>query len=81
MALVRLSSKGQIVIPKAIREKLGLNPKKPVMLRLVDDHAEIRPVPDVKKALRGVLKGKPSMSRALVREHLSEVRRDEKLLV
>jgi len=81
MALVKLSSKGQIVIPKAIREKLGLTPKKRVMLKLVDDHAEIKPVPDAKKALRGVLKGKPSMSRALVREHLSEVRRDEKLLV
>jgi AbrB family looped-hinge helix DNA binding protein len=74
MSIVTLSSKGQIVIPKAIREKLGLNPQKPVIVEIVYDHAEIRPVPDIKKALRGVLKGKPSMSRALAREHLSEVK-------
>ena len=29
MSIVKLSSKGQIVIPKAIREKLGLAPRNP----------------------------------------------------
>jgi len=81
MSIVKLSSKGQIVIPKAIREKLGLAPRKPVILEIIDDHAEIKPVPNIKKVLRGALKGKPSMSQALIREHLSEVRRDEKLSI
>lgn len=71
MTIVKLSSKGQVVIPKAIRGKLGLTPKKLLILEIVDDHAEIRPVRDIKKALRGALKGKSSMSQALIQEHLN----------
>ena len=77
MAMVKLSSKGQVVIPKAIREKLGLAPRKPLLLELVGDHAEIRPAPDVKKELKGSLTGKPSMTKTLVQEHSREVKRDE----
>ena len=80
-SLVRISSKGQLVIPKAIREKLKLTPKKPVIVELVDDYAAVRPMPNLRKALRGSLKGKPSMSKALIREHQSEVKHDEKLSV
>ena len=72
-SLVRLSSKGQVVIPKAIREKLKLTPKKPVIIELRDDYVVIKPIPNLRKNLRGSLKGKPSMSQALIREHQSEV--------
>ena len=81
MSVVKLSSKGQIVIPKSIREKLGLVPRNPVILEIIGDHAEIKPAPNIKKLLRGALKGKPSMNQALIQEHRSEVRRDEKLPV
>ena len=81
MTMVRMSSKGQLVIPKEIRDKLKLTPKKAVMVELVEDHAVVRPIPDVRKKLRGSLKRKPSMTRALMQEHRSEVRRDEKLPV
>ncbi len=74
MAMVRMSSKGQLVIPKEIREKLKLTPKRPVIVELMDNYAVVRPIPDMKKKLRGSLKGKPSMSRALIREHRSDVR-------
>ncbi|MFH0786116.1 MAG: hypothetical protein V2B13_00730, partial [Pseudomonadota bacterium] len=57
--------------------QLGLKPQRSVMLRLCKDHAEIKAVPDVKKALKGILKGKPSLSRSLINEHRSEVQRDE----
>ncbi len=80
-SLVRISSKGQLVIPKAIREKLKLTPKKPVIVELIDDYVVVKPMPNLRKTLRGSLKGKPSMSQALIREHLSEVKHDEKLSV
>lgn len=81
MPLVKLSSKGQIVIPKAIRDKLGIKPNKKVILEFIEDHAEIRPVPDVIKTLRGALKNKPSAVRALIQEHRNEVESNEKLSV
>ena len=77
MQMVKLSAKGQIVIQKAIRDKLGLKPKRPVILQLCKDHAEIKAFPDVKKSLKGILKGKTSLSRCLINEHLSEVQREE----
>jgi AbrB family looped-hinge helix DNA binding protein len=81
MSVVRMSSKGQLVIPKGIREKLGLTPKKPVIVELVEDYAVVKPMPDLREKLRGSLKGKSSMSRALIREHHSEVRHDKKLSI
>jgi AbrB family looped-hinge helix DNA binding protein len=80
-SLVRISSKGQLVIPKAIREKLKLTPKKPVIVELRDDYVVVKLMPNLRKTLRGSLKGKPSMSQALIREHQSEVKQDEKLSV
>ena len=80
-SLVRISSKGQLVIPKAIREKLKLTPKKAVIVELMDDYVVVKPMPNLRKTLRGSLKGKPSMSQALIREHQSEVKHDEKLPV
>jgi AbrB family looped-hinge helix DNA binding protein len=79
MKMVRISSKGQMVIPKAIRDRLGIRPNKPVILEVAKDHVVIRPLPDVKKTLKGILKGKPSMKKALLQDHLSEVQQDEKL--
>lgn len=80
-SLVRISSKGQLVIPKTIREKLKLTPRKPVIVELVGDYAVVKPIPNLRKALRGSLRGKPSMSQALVREHRAEVKHDKKLSV
>jgi len=73
-----MSSKGQLVIPKEIREKLKLTPKKPVIVELMKGYAVVKPIPDLRRRLRGSLKRKSSMSRALVKEHRSEVRENKK---
>jgi AbrB family looped-hinge helix DNA binding protein len=79
MAIVRASSKGQIVIPKEVREKLGITPGKRILFRLVENHAEITPLPDDPiKEMRGVLKGGKSMAQALLGERQKDNKIDEK---
>ena len=71
MVMVKVSSKGQIVLPKAIREKFGI--KEGDELEVIDFGDEIVIVP-VKKGLklRGLVKfEKP------VREVLQEIRKEE----
>jgi len=80
MAVVKTSSKGQIVIPAEIRKKLGIKPGQHVNLVLADGKAVITPLPeDPIKALRGALKGKPSMTKALLQDRKREIEREEKI--
>ena len=77
METARTSSKGQIVIPKEIRDKVGLKPGSLVEVRLANKHIEIVPLPeDPIKALRGALKAKKSLAGELLKEHRREVRHD-----
>ena len=46
MATVIASAKGQIVIPKKEREKVGIKPGLRVVVQAVGDHIEIRPLPE-----------------------------------
>lgn len=46
MAIVKTHTKGQIIMPKRIRDKLGIKPGKALSVELVNDHVEIRPLPD-----------------------------------
>lgn len=46
MAIVKTHGKGQIIMPKDIRDKLGIKPGTNISIALVDDHVEIRPLPD-----------------------------------
>ncbi len=69
MPIVRTSSKCQVVIPKPIREKLGIHPGKRILFRLVGDHAEMVPLPDDPiEALRGMLKSDVSLAEELLKE-------------
>ncbi|MBW1774176.1 MAG: AbrB/MazE/SpoVT family DNA-binding domain-containing protein [Deltaproteobacteria bacterium] len=79
MPIVKTSAKGQIVIPKEVREKLGITPGKKVLFRVVDKHAEITPLPDDPiKAMRGILKGGPSLAKELLAERKRDNKIDEK---
>ncbi len=56
MQTVTISSKFQIVIPKAIRQALQLTPGQKIQAFLYEDRIELIPVRPVKQ-MRGFLKG------------------------
>jgi AbrB family looped-hinge helix DNA binding protein len=56
MSFVTISPKFQVVIPKAIREKLGLRPGQKIETIIYDNRIELIPVTPVKK-MKGFLKG------------------------
>lgn len=79
MPIVRTSIKGQIVIPKEIREQLGITPGKKVLLCVVGGHAEITPLSDDPvKAMRGIIKGGRSLSKELLTTRKRDNEIDEK---
>jgi AbrB family looped-hinge helix DNA binding protein len=79
MPVVKVSARGQIVIPKDIREQLGIKPGTHILLHVVDDHAELSPLSDDPiKAMRGMMKGGKSMARDLIAERKRDNRVDEK---
>jgi AbrB family looped-hinge helix DNA binding protein len=59
MNTVTVSSKYQMVIPRAIREQWGITPGQKLRLILYDNRLEVIPVRDIKDA-RGFLKGMSS---------------------
>ena len=56
MATLTISPKFQVVIPKAIRERLGLAPGQKVQAVLYENRIELIPL-EPAKDLRGFLKG------------------------
>lgn len=74
---VKLSQKGWIVIPAALRKKYGLKPGTNV--RVVDYGGVLSIVPaldDPIKSGAGMLKGADSMTEAVVEEHRQERKRE-----
>ncbi len=80
MATVKTHAKGQIIIPKEIRDKLGIKPGKTLSVKLVGDHVQIRPLPDNPiEFLTGVFKDYAgSMSGELLEERKRDDEIDEK---
>ena len=59
----KVGPKGQVVISKDIRERLGVGPGWLALEVLVDDHVEIRFLPpEHTRSLRGSLKSEPGMT-------------------
>ena len=56
MATVKVSPKFQVVIPKEIREQLGLRPGQELSVYVADGSIRMR-IPGSLKSLRGIAKG------------------------
>jgi AbrB family looped-hinge helix DNA binding protein len=74
---VRLSQKGWVVIPSALRKKYGLKPGATV--QVVDYGGVLVLVPALKNAVKdgaGILKGEDSLTAAIIEEHRKERERE-----
>ena len=74
MAVVQVSPKGQVLIPKAIREKYGVKPGSNVHILEEPGSIIIKPAPeDPIAAACGFLEGDFSLTEDLVEEHRKEL--------
>jgi AbrB family looped-hinge helix DNA binding protein len=79
MATVLTSVKGQVVIPKKEREKIGLKPGMRAAVTAVDDHVEIRPIPEKPvENFHGYFGKGPSLTKALLVGRKKERHREDK---
>lgn len=79
MPIVQISEKGQILIPRPIRKRLGLNPGSSVQLVEEANQLVLKPVPpDPIAAAVGFLQAGASLTRDLIQEHRREARRERK---
>jgi AbrB family looped-hinge helix DNA binding protein len=61
---VKISSKGQVTIPKEFREKLGLKEGDEVLVRLMETGLEISPIVYNFRMLRGLFKNEIDLDKA-----------------
>lgn len=79
MSLTQITPKGQILVPKGLRRKLGLKAGGKVHLAEDNGRLIMTPVPaDPIAAATGFLEGKFSLTGDLLREHRQEARRERK---
>jgi len=68
-----VSSKGQVVIPAALRNKLGIEAGTRVAIQLEENHLVLQPITEeFISSLRGCCKGEDSLVEAREREHRIE---------
>ncbi len=79
MAVLQMSQKGQILIPRKLRERAGLKPGALVQVIEEPNRLVLKAVPsDPIAAATGFLGIKSSLTRDLLREHREEARRERK---
>jgi AbrB family looped-hinge helix DNA binding protein len=81
MPVVTVSSKGQVVIPADVREKLALRAGDRLELRVEEDRVVLSRLREVQpesswRAWRGVLREEPALESHLA-EHAAEVAQDD----
>lgn len=73
-----VSVRGQTVVPREIREKMGIEPQSKLEWRIVDGQIVITPIPpDPVRASVGLLKGKGLTTDDLLAERQKERRREQ----
>ena len=78
MYTVKVSAKGWVVIPKALRTKYGLRKSTRVRVMDVDGALVLVPIPDDPiGALYGMLAGSPSLTAELLEERARDKKREE----
>lgn len=79
MLCIKISSKGQIAIPKEIRERIRLKKDMKLEVKTEDDKILLLPVRDDWRNLEGMLKG-TDVLKELEKEHRRETERDEDII-
>jgi AbrB family looped-hinge helix DNA binding protein len=78
MPTATISAKGQVVIPKREREMLDIKPGTKVIIEAVNDHIEIRPLPeDPVEYFCGIFKEGASLTQVLLRERKEDLRHEK----
>ena len=79
MTTATVSSKGQIAIPKSVRERLNLKPGTRVVIDIQGESLvmkrAVKGFPDW-RTMQGMIDG-PSLTKALEEEHRAEIERDD----
>ena len=79
MAILQMSKKGQILIPRKLRDKAGLKPGSSVQVIGEENQLILTPVPeDPIGAATGFLAVEESLTSDLLKEHREESRRERK---
>jgi AbrB family looped-hinge helix DNA binding protein len=74
---VTVGSKGEVVIPKAIREQIGIRPGQRVRVERVGDEVRVRHVHSLDE-LEGIFAAKPGGIADVEQEHRRELAREER---
>jgi len=77
---MKVGPKGQVVIPKAVRDELGIQPGDEVIVHAEDGEARVRRHVDKPRLLGLLAEGRSGhdMLADLEREHREEIARDER---
>jgi len=79
MQIVKISSKGQLVIPSQMREEYGLKPGSFVYVNDTGSAISLTPAPaNLIKAACGFLKGKDDLAKELIKERRKEYKHEKK---